>query len=558
MTVERHQHSLFGPYLATPREDGDIASPGGIYGQRFRSPKSNVLYGCYVNFTPRKGFGLFAEEDIPAGETIILEKPSLVHGPLTEEQDASFWCNPKNISRQFANTDLVRNFMKLPQEDQSDIMLLYNGREKLFPSRNWCPGERPNGSTLAGKFLTNRFKISSKTTGIFFRCAIINHSCDPNCAFRIEAKSSANVGDQWLVIEAGREIKAGDELTISYIPCGDSFRERQSSLYFCYGFKCVCSWCVKEKDKLYPDGYCDHLFNNPKVELQQTKLASRLGRIQGRNMVTIVRAISGEITSFPKNGIILEETPLMLVTKEELKIISTDLGQPRQDYHPMITRFLQLSAESRRKFLNLCDWRRESHIGDIDSLAAGGAAPSPDRLLGIWETSCFPLDDGMEGVFPIISNLQHSCSPNCRISWNSERKTLNLVATQSLKVGDQITICYDYDAVNEFLVEKRQQYLRENYGFDCRCPRCIKWVTWNMYRRQNVLFQWGELRATPTDPYTFSESPGVPSGREPRHLRRGCWPRTRGSSVGRGESRTVINGDGLARSLFERGYKRWA
>lgn len=526
MTAERHHHSLFGPYPAIPREDSDVFSLEGICDQQFvsvESPKSNVIYGCHARFTPRKGLGLFAEEDVPAHETIIVEKPSLVHGPLTEEQDARFWCDPKNISRQFANTDLVRNFMNLSQEDQSDIMSLYNGREKQFPSRNWCPGERPNGSTLAGKFLTNRFKISSRLTGIYFRCAMINHSCNPNCTFHIvETKGSTDAGNQWLVIEASRDIKAGDELTISYIPCGDSFEERQALLSFCYGFKCVCFRCTEEKARLYPDGYYGQLFNSQRVALQRTKLANRLGRIQGRNMLTVVKAISGESPSIPKNGILLAETPLMLITKEELKIISKDFGQSRQDYNPMTTRFLQLSTESRREFLNLCDWRRESHMGDTGSAPTNNDMPSPERLLGIWEANRFPLDNGMEGVFPIISNLSHSCSPNCRVSWDQKRKTLNLVAIQPLKVGDQVTICYDHDKVHELLVEKRQQYLRENYGFDCRCLRCIKWVAWEMYTRQNFpLRELGNTRSrpAPTCSYKISESPAAPSGRGPTERR---------------------------------------
>lgn len=515
MTAERHQDSIFGHSPEIPREDSDVFSLRDIYGQQsvsVGSPKSNLLYGCCVKPTPGKGLGIFAEEDVLAGEAIIAEKCSLVHGPLTEEQDARFWCDPKNIGRQF---DLVRNFMNLSQEDQSDIMSLYNCHEKKFPSRNWSPGEYPSGPTLAGKFLTNRFRISSKLTGIFFRCAIINHSCDPNCTFYIEVNGLIDVEDQWLVIEASRDIKAGDELTISYIPCDDSFGERQAFLSLCYGFKCVCSWCVEEKARLYPDGYCGHLFNSRKVELQRTKLPSIIGRIQGRNILTVVGAISGDIPSFNKNGIVLEETPLMLITKEELEIISKDFGQPRQNYRPMVTRFLQLSAESRREFLTLYDWRRESHMGDTDSLLVNDIMPSPDTLLGIWKANCFPLDSGMEGVFPISSNLNHSCSPNCRVSWNSERKTLNLVATQPLKVGDQITICYDHDKVYELPVEKRQQYLRENYGFDCRCPRCIKWVAWKMYVRQNPLQQPDniQLRSASTHPYKLSESPGAPPNR---------------------------------------------
>lgn len=522
MAARQQQPSLFGPYQGNSKANSEFQDAFSLRDENDRQLTSvrflasNVFYGCSVRLAPGKSLGLFATEDILAGETILVERPSLVHGPLTEEQDARFWYNPQNISRQLVNTDLVDDFMKLPEADQSDIMSLHNSHEEQFPSRKWKPGERPNRSTLVGKFLTNRFKISSELTGIYFRCAILNHSCISNCTFRIlKAKGLVSVRNPWLAIEANQDIRAGDELTISYIQCGSTFEERQAFLFSCYGFRCVCSQCVEDKARLYPGGYDGYLFNSQKVALQQSKLANRLGRRQGRNMLTVVKAISGGARIFPRNGIILSEMPLMLITKEELKIIDRDSGQPHQDYHPMITRFLQLSAGGREKFLALCDWRREPSITDIDLLTIDDSMPSPERLIGIWIANSFPLDDRMEGVFPIISNLSHSCDPSCRVSWSPEQKTLDLVVIQPLKIGDQITICYDHNQIYELPVEGRQKYLKENYGFNCRCSRCIKWASYGINAKDNCSpRELQDLKLRPVLLYKLSESPksGTPLG----------------------------------------------
>lgn len=472
--------SLFGPYTKTKGDAEtwyDALSKHANDGQSVAAkfPISHLFYDCTPKETPSKGFGLFAEEDIPKGAAIITEMPSFIHGPLTEEQDARFWCGPKNISNDFAKTGFLNKFMKLSLRDQSDIMLLHNCREEKFQSMDWSPGKRPNGCTLAGKFVTNRFRISSSLTGIYFRCSFLNHSCQPNCSFQVLSdEDPVSLEYRRLIIWANRDIKAGDELTISYIPRSTLFEERQSFLFWCYGFKCVCSRCAEEKARSYPNSYDGYLFKNKqKVELKQSRSVDQFAKSQGRNIITIVQGITGESPLFPRNGIVLEEIPLMLVTKEELRIIRTDSGQPPQDYHPMITRFLQLSAEARKEFLSLHNWRVEATKTGVYAAITQDSIPPPEKLLGIWEVNRFPLDDGMEGVFSVISNLRHSCRPTCRVVWDTEKKMLNLVATETLKVGDEVTIYYDQMKMYWMPFKGRQQYLRENYGFDCHCSRCM-------------------------------------------------------------------------------------
>lgn len=522
MDAKNRQPSLFGPHIKISRKDSkrQYAFSSESKNDERKSDESTVsdlLYSCCVKPSPRKGLGVFATEDIPAGEAILIEKPSLVHGPLTEEEDNKFWCNPELISSGFENIGLVEDFMKLPKGDQSDIMSLYNGFEKQFPSRKWSPGKRPNGRTLVGKFLTNRLRISPKLTGICFRCAIINHSCDSNCTLDTFGTDDSIDGDnRWVIIESRRDIAAGDEITIPYHNFDGSCGERHDFMLRWYGFKCACDRCAKDLEKMlriyptYPTGYNSNYARNPlnsqKVELQQSKLVGLPGGLQGRNMLTVVKAIAGGIHTIPKNGIVLKETPLMLITKEELRIISRDSGQPRQDYHPMITRFLQLSADSRNEFLALSNWRRDSSINNINSLAVKDSMPSPRRLLEIWMANCFALDGGMEGVFPTISNINHSCSPNCRVFWNPEQKILSLIAIELIKVGDRITICYNHDLIHKIHVERRRKYLKENYGFHCCCTRCIEQDV--NTERNSSLQNLSNLQPHPTPPYKLSESLG--------------------------------------------------
>ena len=74
--------------------------------------------------------------------------------------------------------------------------------------------------------------------GCYPRAALLNHSCEPNCIQRFD--SQANI-----VIRAVCDIRAGTELTISYIDTGMPTWHRQQELLKSYYFHCTCSRCVQ-------------------------------------------------------------------------------------------------------------------------------------------------------------------------------------------------------------------------------------------------------------------------------------------------------------------------
>ncbi|KAI0354898.1 SET domain-containing protein [Trametes cingulata] len=77
------------------------------------------------------------------------------------------------------------------------------------------------------------------------------------------------------------------------------------------------------------------------------------------------------------------------------------------------------------------------------------------------------------GVFPLASRLfNHSCSPNAVSKYvirPSEPVLMQVVALRDISEGEEITIPYLDPALP---CQTRQEALRVNYGFECRCRLC--------------------------------------------------------------------------------------
>ncbi|KAF2729933.1 SET domain-containing protein [Polyplosphaeria fusca] len=73
--------------------------------------------------------------------------------------------------------------------------------------------------------------------GLFPSIARINHDCVPN-AFIMFSPSGLSVG-----LKAYRDIAAGEEITVSYLPLGMTHSARQAALKG-WGFECSCSLCA--------------------------------------------------------------------------------------------------------------------------------------------------------------------------------------------------------------------------------------------------------------------------------------------------------------------------
>lgn len=89
----------------------------------------------------------------------------------------------------------------------------------------------------AGAFLNN------EGSGLFAKQSTINHSCEPNAAVEFPFNNHE------LVVNAGRDISAGEEIFISYIDECDLERSRHSRnkiLRENYLFNCDCMKCMKQ------------------------------------------------------------------------------------------------------------------------------------------------------------------------------------------------------------------------------------------------------------------------------------------------------------------------
>lgn len=67
----------------------------------------------------------------------------------------------------------------------------------------------------------------------------VNHSCNPNAA------ATCDQGDNTVAIVARRDIRAGEEVTLSYIDEGLPYKQRQAELRD-YGFVCRCDTCIAD------------------------------------------------------------------------------------------------------------------------------------------------------------------------------------------------------------------------------------------------------------------------------------------------------------------------
>merc|ERR1712183_922117 len=65
--------------------------------------------------------------------------------------------------------------------------------------------------------------------------------------------------------------------------------------------------------------------------------------------------------------------------------------------------------------------------------------------------------------------LNHSCEPNAQMS--NPGVSVSITALRDIYPGDEVTICYN-PAIPYWDVQRRQEYLKNAWGFVCACTRC--------------------------------------------------------------------------------------
>ncbi|KAH9906774.1 hypothetical protein F4778DRAFT_723317 [Xylariomycetidae sp. FL2044] len=160
---------------------------------------------------PGKGIGLVATRDIRKGETIMTRVPTMLI-----EQRPHVQMDPDIRGRLY----------------EAAVARLPASRREGFMGQM--------GEDIYDKIETNCFQIftdandESGHLGCFPEISRFNHDCRPNVHYRLNNITHTTV--------AVRDIRAGDELSISYIDVLQTREKRQYRLSK-WGFNCTCSQC---------------------------------------------------------------------------------------------------------------------------------------------------------------------------------------------------------------------------------------------------------------------------------------------------------------------------
>ncbi|TID21701.1 hypothetical protein E6O75_ATG05096 [Venturia nashicola] len=169
-----------------------------------------------VRETEGKGLGIFAKEDIRRGTLVLSETPLFSFNSSDGTTDAA----------------LLSAFANLPSLETQAYLDLHAYLPPDYPVVNISE----EGRKVLGVYSANAWAGGVVDLGSRF-----NHSCVPNVHLSHDPRTQ--IYDFRLV----RDVKAGEELTASYISLFLTRKERQDNLVR-WGFECACPACEKTTD----------------------------------------------------------------------------------------------------------------------------------------------------------------------------------------------------------------------------------------------------------------------------------------------------------------------
>jgi len=91
----------------------------------------------------------------------------------------------------------------------------------------------------------------------------------------------------------------------------------------------------------------------------------------------------------------------------------------------------------------------------------------------VFHSGLFQVAEG-EAVYPRLSKLNHSCDPNCTVAYIGSNECI-IFANRPITPNEELTISY---VPRGWSVLQRKEHLKQRYGFDCACTRCIHQMTY--------------------------------------------------------------------------------
>lgn len=80
-------------------------------------------------------------------------------------------------------------------------------------------------------------------SALYLLASMFNHSCDPNVDVTFPENSAT------AAFVANRDVRAGEQLSITYIDVDAGVQQRRQQLHWAYGFSCECRRCSRELEQ---------------------------------------------------------------------------------------------------------------------------------------------------------------------------------------------------------------------------------------------------------------------------------------------------------------------
>ncbi len=168
-----------------------------------------------IEDVPGKGKGLLASKDIPKGTRIISETPVITSGEDVRNTDD-------------LQVRICQQVTSLSEAQRQEFTSMANIHPYTNDAQKWF-----------GIFRTNSLPMGPDLAagGVFLKACRINHSCDAN------SQNFWNENLNQLTIHASKDIRRGEEITISYMSGSENRRVRQEQLWENFNFTCYCQTC---------------------------------------------------------------------------------------------------------------------------------------------------------------------------------------------------------------------------------------------------------------------------------------------------------------------------
>ncbi|KAL1755472.1 hypothetical protein FB107DRAFT_213475 [Schizophyllum commune] len=223
------------------------------------------------------GKGLFATRRLKQGELILAERP-LVMVPRAMLSSEETW--PVSLPSGRAERDAWLGILIQRMLPDRREVLLKLAQAPTYDDTGVDGLIRSKGLTVNGYTLPGIERADGRYVAVYETLSRANHSCRPNAHFAFHRASFS------VRLRALRDIKAGEEIFISYVPPEAPYAQRQKELAH-YGFSCTCAVCEE----------------GPSADERRARLAAPLVEDSTRSKKEEFARISEQIAQFEREGL---------------------------------------------------------------------------------------------------------------------------------------------------------------------------------------------------------------------------------------------------------------